>query len=126
MSETFSLIIEPKSDDFDSNDERWLEQVNDLLVACQEDAGDISRREVVQEGKKGVIQDIVLSIAPEAMQAAVNVFTAWLNRDKTRSLKLKISEGESTREYEVSGKGIKQDKIEEFMKLALEQQQKPS
>ncbi len=120
MKNNIDLIIEPLSEDYDANDERWLNQVNDLINECQRDVGEVTKKITPQEGKKGGFEEIMLVLGSSgAIQMAFEVFKAWILRDKTRTIKVKIKVGDKVKELEMSGTGFKKEEMETYMKLAL-------
>ncbi|WP_369173510.1 hypothetical protein AB5J49_38615 [Streptomyces sp. R28] len=75
------------TDRFDTDDERWLKQVADLMDALREDAGPVSQREIPEPDTKGASSEVILALGSTAtLTAAVQCFRAWLKRDKSRSL----------------------------------------
>jgi len=125
MAQKIELIIDPISEDYDPNDDRWIEQVNDLLEDCKREAGDIRTEVTPEEGQKGGFEEIFLLLdSSQAIGHAFDIFKAWVMRDRTRSLKIKINVGDEVKEIEMSGKGFKKEDLEKYMLLAINLQNK--
>jgi len=72
------------------------------------------------EGKKGGVEAIILALGSAgALTAAVDIFKAWILRDRSRNLTLKITTPEGVQEWVVSGNAMDNDVIEKFMQTAL-------
>ena len=84
----FEIEFEPVSRSFDPGDDRWIEQKNQLLDDLRRDAGQVRTQHGSPEaGAKGDVASIILALGSAgAITAAVQVFRAWLSRDRNRSL----------------------------------------
>jgi hypothetical protein len=102
------LTIEALSDRYDQSDERWLDQVVDLVDRLREDVGAVERRREPAVGQKGGVDALILALGSAgAFQAAVAVFRAWLGRDRTRRLRLVVTDTERRRHtVEITGDTI--------------------
>ena len=92
----------------DPSDKRWVDQVVDLVDQLREDVGGVRRRQEVDPDHKGGLDTLVLALGSAgAFQAAVAVFRAWLARDRSRRLRLVVTDAEQ-REHsvEISGDSI--------------------
>jgi hypothetical protein len=49
----FELVLEPRTDRFDADDERWLEQVSLLFRELHREVGGVTRRRTPMAGTKG-------------------------------------------------------------------------
>jgi len=104
-----AVAIEAWSERYDESDERWLDQVVDLVDQLREDVGGVQRRqEAAASGQKGAADALVLSLGSAgAFQAAVAIFRAWLARDRTRRLRLVVTDAQRRRQtVELSGDAI--------------------
>jgi len=123
MSNKFEIQIDPVSEDYDPNDDRWIEQIDNLLTDCKREAGDIRMETTPEEGKKGGFDAIFLLLdSSQAIGYAFDIFKAWVMRDRTRSLKIKINDGKNVKELELSGKGFKKEDLEKYMAMAMNMQ----
>jgi hypothetical protein len=121
MHSNVEFFFEPKSENFDANDDRWLEQVNELILDCRREGCKVEQQVEATEGMKGGFEDLLMVLGSSGViTAVVEIFKGWISIDRTRSLVLKIKDGDRIIEYEVSGKGLSKEKMEEFMNKALE------
>jgi hypothetical protein len=120
MADELAIEIEPKSGKFDPSDGRWLSQVNELITDCQKNAGKVTKKHLPEEGKKGGIEPLLLALGTSgAITAAVDIFKAWLARDKTRSIKIKIDKEGVKQEIEVTATGMDADTVRHYLNKAL-------
>lgn len=118
----FEIRIEPGSDKFDRNDSNWMEQVDSLYSDLRQEVGKVSMKVQPVEGHKGGVDpaSIILALGSAgAITAAVQMFQAWLSRDRTRSLTLSVSKGGEEQTITVSGKGMNEAVITELMEAGL-------
>ena len=92
----------------DPSDKRWVDQVVDLVDQLRADVGGVRRRREVDPGQKGGLDTLVLALGSAgAFQAAVAIFRAWLARDRSRRLKLVVTDAEEREHsFELSGDSI--------------------
>jgi hypothetical protein len=102
------LAIEALSDRYDESDARWLDQVVDLVDRLREDVGGVERRREPVSGQKGGVDALILALGSAgAFEAAVTVFRVWLRRDRTRRLRLVVTDPERHRHtVEITGDTI--------------------
>jgi|SRR5215510_9653872 len=107
-ADTVLLSIEALSTRYDPSDERWVDQVVDLVDQLREDVGGVRRRQEVGPDQKGGVDTLILALGSAgAFQAAVAVFRAWLARDRSRCLRLVITDAKERRHaVEISGDSI--------------------
>jgi hypothetical protein len=87
MAQNLDIGLLPRSDRYDEEDERWREQVADLVheLRVETDAMKVSRTPV--PGTKGSVDELILTLGSAGVfTTAVDVLRAWLARDKTRSV----------------------------------------
>jgi hypothetical protein len=121
MENKFEIKVEPSSDVYDLNDDRWIHQINQLVEDCQSEAGDVRKNIIAQEGQKGGIIDIIIALGSAgAIKAIVDVFNAWISRDRTRNLAIEIRSGGDVKRIEVSGKNFSKNLLEKYMQSAME------
>ncbi|MFE0379495.1 hypothetical protein ACFW1M_28865 [Streptomyces inhibens] len=81
--------LEARSERFDEDDDRWRSQVLLLHTALDEAAGPLERRFEPVPGTKGALSDMVLHLTgPGIVAGVVAGLTAWLKRDRGRSVRL--------------------------------------
>ena len=115
----FELRIEPGSDKFDRNDSNWMEQVDSLYSDLRQEVGKVSMKVQPVEGGVDPASIILALGSAGAITAAVQMFQAWLSRDRTRSLTLSVSKGGEEQTITVSGKGMNEAVITELMEAGL-------
>ena len=112
--------IAASSEKFELTDERWIDQVNELYKDLHHEAGSVRIEGEAEEGSKGGFETIILALGSAgAITAAVEIFKAWLSRDRGRNLKITVKSGDQTDVYEVGGVGADLGTLKEFMKEVL-------
>jgi hypothetical protein len=83
------LTLSMHSDRFDEDDERWITQELDLLADLSREVGGVRRESVPARGDKGAVETVILALgSARVFSAAVQCWTAWLSRDRTRRIEL--------------------------------------
>lgn len=87
MASGIELTVTAGTTRFDSEDQRWLDQVAVLHADLREEVEAVSLRGVPKAGAKGAVEVVTLALGSSGvLTAAVASFRAWLARDKTRTL----------------------------------------
>lgn len=95
MSEHALIGFSVRSDRYDSDDDRWRDQVADLLHDLRTQADSLRVTRTPVPGTKGTVDELVLALGSAgAFTATVELFRAWLARDKTRSVDLTYTDGD--------------------------------
>jgi len=116
------LRIMAESEKFEPSDDRWIQQVNALLADLQADVGKVQKEVVPVEGHKGGIETIILALGSAgAITAAVEIFKAWLGRDRTRSLRFSTIKDGKEKTVTVTGEGMSKETIKELMQFGLQE-----
>ena len=116
----FELRIEPSSEKFGPNDSNWMGQVEALYSDLQLEVGKVGKRVEPVEGHKGGMGAIILALGSAgAFTAAVQMFQAWLGRDRTRGLTLSILKDGKEHTVSVSGTGMDEAAIKDLMEAGL-------
>ena len=100
------LVIEPRSADYDPDDDRWRAQVGTLHqeLAAQVDTYQRGRS---SPGTKGTVDQLIVALGSSgALTAAVECFRAWLQRDKSRSIDVRWDEDGQERHVTFSGDNV--------------------
>jgi Effector Associated Constant Component 1 len=100
MSGHATVGLTALSERYDPDDDRWREQVADLVHDLRVETGTVQHVRVPVPGTKGTLDELVLSLGSAgAFTAAVDMLRIWLGRDKTRSVELtyRDREGRSQR-----------------------------
>ncbi len=112
--------IEPRNDDYDPSDDRWLDQVNELVSDLQHDVGNVHKEVQAVEGQKGGVEALILALGSAgAITAAVDMFKAWISRDQSRELEISVERGGEVQTFRVSGSRMDKDDIRNFMESAF-------
>ncbi len=106
----FELVLEPRTDRFDADDERWLEQVSLLFRELQREVGGVTRRHRPVEGTKGGAETVILALGSAgAFSAGLEVLRSWLGRDRARRLDISYTVADRTESVSISGDAIDTD-----------------
>lgn len=62
MQSNLEIIIEAHNENYDESDDRWIEQVDELILDCQKEAGEVRKEVQAVEGKKGGVEAIIHSL----------------------------------------------------------------
>jgi len=126
MADELEIILEPTSGKYSQNDSRWTSEVTELVTNCQRRVGKVSKRYLPQEGKKSGLETLILALGTSgAIPALVDIFKAWLSRDRTRGIKIKILTKEgAVEEYEITGTGMDKKVIEDHLTALLQSREK--
>ncbi len=101
------MVITPRSSRFDPSDDRWHEQVGEFGAALVREVGGARRERIPVPGTKGGIELIVIALGSAGVfTAAVQFFTAWLHRDRTRSLEVTYTVDGREETIWISGESI--------------------
>jgi Effector Associated Constant Component 1 len=113
------LVVEPRSERFDEGDARWREQVGALYRDLRHEVGGVRMESTPIPGAKGATTDIILALGSSgALTAAVTMFKAWLDRDRSRVLELEWTEGDQTRKLSIRGTDVDDDTFDELVRAA--------
>lgn len=112
------IFIEATHPKFDPNDSRWKDQVAELTRNLQGKAGSVRRQETSEAGTKGGAAAIILALGTSgAVTAAVQIFVAWLKRDKDRSVTLTVTDASGRKKkLSVTGKNVTEDLLRDGLK----------
>ena len=116
MDEQVELRLEPLSGRFDTYDERWLDQVDGLVGELRAGADEVTTRRTAASGTKGGIDAIVIPvISAGGLTAVIELVRSWLNRDRTRSLKVSWSDSGAVESIELSGADVEAARFDELL-----------
>ncbi len=113
--------IEPSNADYDPNDDRWMDQVNDLVNELQIEVGEVHKEQTAVHGMKGGMEVLELILGSvDVVSSAVDMFKAWLGRDQSRSLEISIERDGKVEKIAVSGNRIDKEDMMKFMEAAFQ------
>ena len=111
------ISIEPSSSAYDPSDARWRSQVQTLLASLEANVGPVRQNVTPVAGQKGGLVEIIIALGSAgAITASVEVFKAWLNRDRTRSVTITRKRGGKTEKIVVTGDNISKEILLELAK----------
>ena len=120
MTDKLEISIMPINEDYDPSDDRWLDQVSELVNDLQQDVGKVSKEVQTEEGKKGGVEILKMILdSKDIFSAAADAFKTWISRDQKRELEISIQRGKKTLKYRVSSNRMDKDDIRNFMEMAL-------
>ena len=117
----FKLAVDPRNDQYDPDDDRWLDQVALLYQALDARVEVIREQRQVPGAKGGVDQLIIALGCARAIQAAVDCFRAWLGRDRDRRIDIRWNSGGVERSVTLTGEAVDVDTIWDLAKDAVSQ-----
>lgn len=98
------IEITPGSETFESEDDRWLEQVAGLYDELREEGVAVREESRPVPGAKGDIVTVIAALGSAgAFTAAITVFQAWLSRERTRHIRIRMKVGEEVTEVDFTG-----------------------
>lgn len=114
----FEMALEPRSADYQPDDERWRDQVVGLVSELHREV-DVERRSASVAGAKGTIDELVIALGSAgAFTATVECLRAWLGRDRSRRIDVRWDEDGHDRHVTLSGDAIDVDSVREIAKAA--------
>lgn len=118
MAESFEFTIDPGSDDYHIDDERWRDQVAGLYSALREHVY-VAQRGHLVAGTKGGAEAIIIALGSAgAFTATVECFRAWLGRDRNRRIDVRWDENGVEHHVRLSGDAVDIDRVREIAKAA--------
>lgn len=120
-SSAIELQLAPTSSAYPSSDQRWQNQVAQLLNDLRRNAGEVRKEITPVPGQKGGAEAIILALGTSgAITAAVAIFKAWLGRASDRAIRMKAKVGDRTVEIELSGANISEATLRAALGMARE------
>lgn len=115
---SFEMALEPRSGDYQPDDDRWRDQVVGLISELHRQA-DVERRSALVEGTKGTLDELVVALGSAgAFTAVVECLRAWLGRDRSRRIDVRWEENGEQRYVTLTGDAIDVESIREIAKAA--------
>jgi hypothetical protein len=114
----FTIAVDPRNDQYDPDDERWLDQVTGLYRELGTEVG-VAREGRPVPGAKGVADHVTIALSSAgAFHAAVMCFRAWLGRDRDRRIHIRWDDGGVERSVTLSGDAVDAETVREIAKAA--------
>ena len=115
----FEVAVEPRNDQYDPDDDRWQDQVATLYASLAAEAGAVRRSRSV-EGAKGAVDQVIVALGSAGMvQAVVDCFRAWLERDRDRRIEVSWDESGTERSVTLTGEAVDANTIREVAQAAV-------
>jgi Effector Associated Constant Component 1 len=114
----FDVVLEPRSDDYGPDDDRWRDQVSTLRGELRD------RVEVRDQGRsvpgtKGTIDELIVSLGSAgAFTAMVECVRAWLARDRNRRIDVRWDENGTERFVSFSGDAVDRETVRTIARAA--------
>jgi Effector Associated Constant Component 1 len=117
----FNITVDPRNDQYDPDDERWLDQVTSLRRELGRQV-DLIRDGRPVAGTKGAADQLIIALGSAgAFQAAVTCFRGWLARDRDRRLDIRWEEDGVARSVTLTGQDVDAQTIRDIAKAAIGQ-----
>jgi hypothetical protein len=95
MAGNVTIGLVPDSARYDADDDRWRDQVADLVRDLKVETGSLTVARTPVPGTKGSLDSLVLALGSAGVfTTALDVLRVWLARDKTRSVDLTYTDRE--------------------------------
>lgn len=113
------LVIEPRSDKYDPDDDRWREQASEFFSTLGREVGDVRRETTAVEGTKGGLSSVILALGSAgAFTVSLDYFRAWLGRDRTRRLDISWVVDGKEEKVSVTGDAIDKAALDKLAEAA--------
>ncbi len=118
----FEFTLEPHSDRYDDDDERWQNQVADLVSGLRQEVTGVRQGRTTVEGAKGGVESVIVALGSAgAITAAVEFFRSWLHRDRSRSLDISWAAEDGLRRVSIRGDAVDQATLQMVAEAATRQ-----
>ncbi|MFD1162017.1 effector-associated constant component EACC1 [Hwangdonia seohaensis] len=114
------VILNPSSDFFDENDQRWSQQKNLLVRDLQGRATKVEKKSEPMDGMKGGLETLIITLGPAVITGIVDVVKAWLARDKSTKIELSANINGKTVSFTADASGVDKNTLKEFLEQAIE------
>jgi hypothetical protein len=115
---SFEMALDARSSDYRVDDDRWRDQVVDLVTELRQQV-DVTGRGVPVPGSKGTLDELVVALGSAgAFTAAVECLRAWLSRDRSRRIDVRWDENGEQRYVTLTGDAIDVESVREISRAA--------
>ena len=109
------LRIDPRTDYYAADDERWRAEVSQLLSGLDQQVGGVRRERSPVAGTKGGLESVILALGTAgAFTATVEYLRAWLGRDRTRTLEISWTVDGQEQSVSIRGEAIDQSALQQL------------
>jgi hypothetical protein len=118
---SFEVVVEPRNDQYDSDDEGWRDQVAALYAELSDSVDTVQRGRQVA-GAKGMVDQLIIALGSAGVfTAAVECLRAWLGRDKDRRIELRWTQDGHERSVTLAGEAVDAETMRELASVAAAQ-----
>ena len=115
-----TVRLRASSERYDDDDARWREQVTLLVGALRHELGTVEVVSEPEPGSKGGAEAIILALGSAgAFSVALEVFRAWLGRERTRSLSITLDRAGVQQQFTVRATHVDRDGFRELTEFAI-------
>jgi hypothetical protein len=119
-NDSFELVINPRSDDYEPDDDRWRQQVATLYTELRPHV-DVDRRGGPVEGTKGAIDEVIIAFGSSgAFTAMFECFRAWLRRDRNRRIDVRWDDNGVEHFVTLDGEAVDAESVRLIAKAAAD------
>ncbi|MEU5155539.1 hypothetical protein [Glycomyces sp. NPDC021274] len=113
MSSTVEVAISTETAKYAPDSPQWRREVAALHAELHRETGRVATQSMPVSGTKGGVVEIILALGTSgALLSAVQVFRAWLGRDKTRTITATwTDEDGKERRFTLTGENIDQQSL---------------
>jgi hypothetical protein len=112
------LVIEPRTDQYGRDDDRWLAQVATLHRALRTQVDTVERGQPLP-GSKGAVDELIVALGSAgALTAMVECFRAWLGRDKDRRIEVRWEDDGAERFVTFRGDAVDAETVRQIARAA--------
>jgi hypothetical protein len=117
----FEVVVEPRNDQYDPDDEGWRDQVAALYAELNDSVDTVQRSHPVA-GAKGMVDQLIIAMGSAGVfTAAVECLRAWLGRDKDRRIELRWTQDGHERSVTLAGAAVDTETMRELARTAAAQ-----
>ena len=114
----FAIAIEPRSHEYDDDDDRWRNQIIGLYSELRAQVDTVQRSREVP-GTKGTLDELIVALGSAgAFTATVECLRAWLGRDRSRRIDVRWDEDGVERHVTFSGDNVDAATVKEIARAA--------
>lgn len=119
-AQVLRLRVTPHSDRYDAEDDGWVEQETELFLDLGREAGGLERHATPAAGHKGVVETVLVALATAgAFNAAFECLTAWLTRDRTRSVEIAYTIDGREETFRMTGTHVDDAALDRLTEVAM-------
>jgi hypothetical protein len=117
----FEIMVEPRNDQYDPDDDGWQDQVRTLYADLDASVGTIGRSRPV-EGTKGGADQLILALGSAGVfTALVECLRVWLGRDRDRRIDVRWVDNGAERSVTLTGEAVDDETMREIARAAVAQ-----